>query len=206
MSRDAWFRNTSWNAEIEEVFFARLAHAGDKSQPLRIQAHTLASGHPQVALRLLDEYFVLGEHFDMAQAFVDRATAHLALRQVDAALLDYESALLREDTFPQVRTRAYLELPFLIAKERMSQLYDRAVAVLERHQTEPTFPLDRFCWNCAFALILFEQGDRGRAKETAQRALAAASETKSGLGFHPKVGLVESLDASLHRRLAELAA
>jgi len=72
-------------------------------------------------LRLLERYFASGEHFDMAQAHVDRATAYLSLGQVDSAVLAYEAALAREATHPNVQTQAYLELPFLIATRRLSQ-------------------------------------------------------------------------------------
>ncbi len=96
MSHGDWFRNTSWDPEIENAFFKKLARARDKCQYLRIQASTLASRCPEVALRLLDKYFALGEHFDIAQAHVDRATAFLHLNQLDSAILAYEAALARE--------------------------------------------------------------------------------------------------------------
>src|SRR5262249_30742082 len=147
---------------------------------LRIQASTLAPHCPEVALRLLDRYFALGEHFDMAQAHADRATAHLCLNQIDSAILAYEAALAREARHPNLRTRAYLELPILIAKRRLAQHYDRALGLLEAHKHELVFPADRFCWNSALALIRSEQGDRSTAREAARQALAATSESHSG--------------------------
>jgi len=205
VSRDDWFRNTSWSPEIEEAFFKKLARARDKSQYLRIQASTLAPHCPEVALRLLDRYFALGEHFDVAQAHVDRATAHVRLNQIDSAILAYEAALAREASHPNLKTLAYLELPILIAKRRLSQHYDRALALLEANKHEPKFPADRFRWNSALALIRSEQGDRGTAREAARRALAASSESYSGFRNHPTVGLVEGTDQSLDDRLTELA-
>ena len=206
MTRNDWFRNTSWDRAIEDGFFGKLARVKDKSQYLRIQASALAPRRPEVALRLLDQYFALGDSFDNAQAHVDRATAYLALNQIDSAVLAYEAALAREAVFPNVRTRAYLELPLLIAKERLSEHYDRAIALLEAHKDELTFPADRFSWNCAIALIRAEQGDRQTAAEAAQLALAASSESHSGFRYHPDVGLVANVDKSLLQRLTELAA
>ncbi|MFM9848084.1 MAG: hypothetical protein ACKVP3_13095 [Hyphomicrobiaceae bacterium] len=46
MGRDDWFRNTSWDADIEAAFFKKLSRARDKAQYLRIQASHLASSQP----------------------------------------------------------------------------------------------------------------------------------------------------------------
>ncbi|HEU5018388.1 MAG TPA: hypothetical protein VFT69_10515 [Pseudolabrys sp.] len=205
MNRDDWFRNTFWDAQIEAAFFKKLARTKNKSQYLRIQASILASGCPHVALRLLDQYFALGECLDMAQAHVDRAAAYLSLGQVSSAILAYEAALTRETSHPNVQTRACLELPFLVAIQRLSEHYDRAIALLELHRNRLMFPIDRFRWNCAVALIRSDQGDRRGAQEAAQNALAASLEAKSGFRYHSKVGLVAGLDEALRKRLSELA-
>jgi tetratricopeptide (TPR) repeat protein len=205
VNRRNWFRNVSWSPEIEQAFFRKLERARDKSQYLRIQASNLASRHPEIALRLLERYFALGEHFDMAQAHMDRAIAHLTLNQVDSAIRAYEAALAHEANFPRLKTQAFLQLPLLIAKERLSQHYDKALALLEAHQDRLVFPEDRFSWNCAIALIRSEQGDRRTAKEAARKALAASSESHSGFRYHRKVGLVQNVDVSVRQRLTELA-
>lgn len=56
MARGDWFRNSNWNDAIETAFFAKLRRARSKAQYLKIQACTLAEKHPEVALRLLDQY------------------------------------------------------------------------------------------------------------------------------------------------------
>jgi hypothetical protein len=206
VSGDDWYRNWSWDADIESAFFKKLARARDKSQYLRIQASTLASRHPEVTLRLLDQYFAFGEHFDIAQAHVDRATAHLHLGQADAAILAYEAALAREAVYPNLQTLAYLDLPYLIATERLSNHYERAMTLLDLHQKRLAFPVDRFRWHSALALIRSEQGNRPAAREAARNALAAASEAHSGFRYHPRVGLVTNAYESVHQRLVALAA
>src|SRR6266511_3622651 len=110
MARDDWFRNTEWDDAIEAAFLQKLHRARDKSQYLRIQASTLARCHPKVALRLLDNYFALGDHLDHAQAHVDRATACLALRDTTGAIAAYEAALAREQQYPRLLTYAWLDL------------------------------------------------------------------------------------------------
>jgi len=206
VKRHDWFRNTSWDPEIESAFFKKLARAKDKSQYLRIQASILASHCPDVALRLLDQYFASGEHFEMAQAHVDRAAAYLCLGQLASAVLAYEAALAREASYQHSQTQACLELPLLIAKERLSQHYDRAIALLQAHKNHLTFPADRFRWNCALALIRSEQGDCPAAQQAARNALAASTEAHAGFRYHPRIGLVVAMDESLRQRLTELAA
>src|SRR5882672_5879895 len=118
MGRDNWWRNTSWNEEIEVTFFSKLARARNKTWYLRNQARALASSCPEVALRLLDQYFASGGDLDEAQAHFYRARAYLALRNVDAAVVAFEAVLAREDAVPNFRTWAFHELPVLIATER----------------------------------------------------------------------------------------
>src|SRR5262245_14257718 len=90
-----WFRNTRWNASIEQAFDDKLRRARRKEQYLRIQASMLARSHPDAALALLARYFELPNDFDHAQAHVDRATAYLALGRVADAVGAYEAALER---------------------------------------------------------------------------------------------------------------
>src|SRR5580693_8248935 len=98
--RDDWYRNTTWNDTVERAFNEKLNRARRKESYLRIQACSLARSHPDVALRLLDRYFTLKDDFDHAQAFVDRATALLALGRVNEAIESYNAALAREAEFP----------------------------------------------------------------------------------------------------------
>jgi len=131
MSSDDWYRNAEWNEAIAERFEAKLKRARRKAQYLRIQACSLARSEPRVALQLLDRYFELGDDFDQAQAYVDRATAYRSLGQLEHALKSYEQALRREAEFPNLQTQAYLELPFLIATSPIPERFDQAHALLE---------------------------------------------------------------------------
>ena len=189
MADDSWFRNSDWNEEIARAFEQKLKRARRKSQYLRIQACTLASTKPRVALELLDRYFALGDDFDHAQAHVDRATAFLALGQLDLAFQAYEAALEREQVFPNLRTGAYLDLPYLIAVNGVSERFDQAMNMLTSSESQLMFPVDHFKHHAARALILAHH-DLPAARSAARLALEAAALDRSGFRYHPSIGLV----------------
>jgi tetratricopeptide (TPR) repeat protein len=203
MANDSWYRNTEWNETIALAFDQKLKRARDKSQYLRIQACIIASSHPQVALELLERYFALGNDFDHAQAYVDQATAYLALGNVSAAIEAYEAALKRERAFPNVRTDAYLELPYLIAINGISEHFNRALKILSGSERRLMFPVARFKYHAARAIIL-SKTDPSSARTEAQAALEAAATDHSGFRYHPTIGLVSERHAAALSKLQEL--
>ncbi len=205
MGRGNWWRNTSWNEEIEAAFFSKLARAKNKPWYLCNQARALASSSPEVALRLLDQYFALGGDLQEVEAHFYRARAYVALRNVDAAVIAFEAALAREDAVPNFLTWAFHELPVLIATERMSAHYHRAIQVLMRHKDRLTFPVQFYQWHGALALILHEQGRKSEAENEARQALEAAKMTHSGFHHHPNLGLVGDTADEFGNRLRQIA-
>ena len=204
MSED-WYRNRTWNAKIAREFDQRLQRARDKEQYLRIQACTLATEFPEVALELLERYFALPDDSDHAQAYVDRAAALLALGKPEEAVTAYERALAREIEFPNLLTQAYIELPFLIATTPLADRYGQALELLEKHKDRLTFPLDHFHWNASRALILTAQGHSVAATTYARHALDAAAREHSGFRYHPAVGIVGDEHAALVQKLEALS-
>jgi tetratricopeptide (TPR) repeat protein len=198
-----WFRNTTWNKEVEEMFEEKLRRARRKEQYLRIQACTLARSQPEVALRLLDRYFRMPDDFDHAQAHVDRADALLALNRVPEAIESYEAALARESAFPNLQTQAYLDLPYVIATRGLRDHYGRAVELLLTSEARLMFPVDRFRWYTARTLIAAAEGDHQLARTNANRALEAASVDNSGFRYHASVGLVTGKYDDVIRKLEE---
>jgi tetratricopeptide (TPR) repeat protein len=205
-----WFRNTTWNEAVERSFNEKLHRAKRKEQYLRIQACTLAQSHPDVALQLLDRYFALKDDFDHAQAYVDRATALLALGRVNEAIESYNAALAREEEFPNIQTTAYLDLPYLIAARGIREKYDDAIQALEKYKARLAspiaFPVDRFCWHAAYALITAERNDAASATAHAQSALEAAALDHSGFRYHPSVGLVSKQYDEVVQKLKKYSA
>lgn len=197
-----WYRNTDWNEAIAQAFRAKLKRARDKNQYLRIQASTLANSHPQVALQLLDEYFELGDNFDMAQAHVDRATAYLALGDVEAAIGSYEAAMEREQDCPQFQTGAALHLSYVIALNDLSDRFDQALAILPSAAGN-LFAAGRFMHHAARAMIL-SRSEPDTARREARLALEEAALEHSGLRYHPRVGLVSEKFSPALSRLRSL--
>lgn len=205
MSAD-WFRNTTWDDVTERAFDEKLRRARRKEQYLRIQACTLARSHPEVALKLLDRYFELGDDFDYAQAHVDRATALLTLGRVDEALAAYEAALAREALFPNLQTQAYLDLPYIVATRAVRDQYGRALELLGQHEARLMFPVDHFRWHAAHALIAAAAGGARSVRNHAERALEASRRDQSGFRYHPSVGLVTPQYEAVVKKLEALCA
>jgi tetratricopeptide (TPR) repeat protein len=205
VSKTDWYRNADWNAEIESAFFIRLKRARDKSQYLRIQASYLCNAHPRVALQLLDQYFLLEDHFDLAQAKVHEAEALAALGEIDAALAACGEALQRERQFPNYKTNAYLNFVLLVLKARKANLYTTALEVLDEFRERPIFPVDRYRAHSARALILQELGRAAEARSSGKLALAAAAESQSGFLHHQNLGLVQSVEDEFGTRIAAVA-
>lgn len=205
MARDDWFRNTEWNNDIEAAFFTRLKRARDRSQYLRIQACTLATTYPHIALRLLDQYFAMGDNFDAAQAYVDRGAAYLSLGQVEDALVSYEAALDVEARRPNSLTQAYLNLPFVVAIQGIVARYEQALDLLDQHRSRLTFPVDHFRWHTSHALISSAVGLTEEARTQARLAITAAEKDHSGFRYHASVGLVGDSYQQIRQRMASIA-
>jgi tetratricopeptide (TPR) repeat protein len=200
MSRDDWFRNTTWSDKIASQFETKLKRARRKGQYIRIQACTLAEKQPEIALQLLARYFAQEDRFDEAQAHVDRATAFTTLGRLDDAVAAYEDALVAETRMPNLLTEAGIELPYLIAVATLTKRYDRALNVLKKSLRHVAFPVQAFKWNAAYALIAGAR-ELPEAREFAKRALQAASKDHSGLRYHAKLGLVSQAHAEALRKL-----
>jgi len=201
-----WFRNATWSNEIEEEFFRRLARArSQRDQYLVIQAITLASLRPEITLRLVDLYFeTRSALFDDARALVAKATALVAMGDLSAAAEAYRSVLACEKARQGLVTTAYLEYPFLVATERMESEYECALAVLEDRKSYVAFPLGRFKWNAAYAMILSARGNANAARSYALAAVEAAREQSSEFRNHRGLGLVDGTCEPLVRRLEGL--
>jgi hypothetical protein len=202
-----WFRNTSWSEAIEEEFFRRLSRArSQRDQYLFIQALTLARIRPEISLRLVDIYFDTrsNDFYDIC-ALQAKAEALATTGDLLAAAETYKSVLEREKMRPGHMTSAYLDYPFLVATERLASEYEQGLTVLEDRRANVAFPLGRFRWNAAYALILSAMGDVNAARDYALAAVEAAREQSSEFRNHRELGLVDASYEPLIERLQELS-
>lgn len=207
MSRNDWYRQTSWSAANQEAFFAKLGRARNKAQYLRIQALYLQEAHPKQALQLLDEYFeVADEEIDLALAWAQRAECQIALGLGQQALQSFRECFRREQAFMGQRTNGYLSFGLWVARNRRGELYDEVLAAFTARERWPLFPDTLYRFNAVLALIANDCGNTKTAAAYARLALEAASATDSGLPQHPDLGLVQHRLDDVEARLRDLAA
>lgn len=208
MARDDWYRNKSWNDEIEATFRAKLARARSmRPQYLVIQAGMISGSHPDAAIGLVDEY--LGEFcgIDYPTAQCVRADAHLAKREIIDAVDAFKCALEWEGANPGVTTGATLCLARLVVEQELTEQYDFVWNVLHdrKDRIALEWPANRYDWHGCCALILAQRGDHSQAKEHAEAALEAARETQSPFRHHRGLGLVNSSENAFRSKLKNLA-
>jgi len=208
VSRDDWYRNKAWSADIEAAFLTKLARSrSSKPQYLVIQAGYLAENFPDDALKLIDEFLKLPEMFEMPQARCVQARALETKGKVSEAIYALKLALAWEREHPRYLTTAKIDFPMIVAKRRVANEYDEALVVLEeRFKTSDfLFPVTRYRWNGCQALIRAELGQVVDARHFAVEALAAATQTESPFRFHKHVGLVLETSDEFGVRVKRLA-
>ncbi|GGP45854.1 hypothetical protein GCM10009347_11530 [Shewanella algicola] len=200
MSSDDWYRNKDWNESIEENFYSKLKRArSQRDQYLVIQALTLTERHPEISLRLVDEYFESRkDQYDDVRALLAKADALIALDNLEKGISAYQEILERERDFPNHQTGVYLDYPYLVATKKIENEYANALNVLNEHIDRLTFPLDYYKWHASKALI---NNDGSEAK----KALDAAEVKKSGFSFHQNVGLVGKEHERTIKRLCKIS-
>ena len=159
-----------------------------------------------MALELLEQFFALTEPFDYAQAYCDKASAYIALGNIEEAIKAYQSALEQESTGKGVLTEAYIALPMLIAKYELNDYYRFGVELLKKNTERLTFPVDHFRFHAAMAIFETGLGNTEEASKQAGLALDAAQIKKSGFRFHQKLGLVGEKYADIVGKLKKIYA
>lgn len=199
MNKDDWYRNRTWDAQIEKSFNETLRHARLKQDFLRIQASYLTADYPEVSLKLLDRYFAMGLHFDMAFAWYDRAMAYTSLGHIDQTLEAFCEALEEEDMNSDALSPAYLAMPKLVADLAIDTWYAKALETLKRCAGRRKKPRDYYEWNAVSALICSQMGQHSEAKKYAQDAMEIVKKQASGISYKSKTWIIR--DDDMHKKL-----
>jgi hypothetical protein len=204
---DDWFRHTTWSEAIEASFLDRLSRSrSQRDQQLAIQIITLAEHLPSVALRLSELYFQTRKgSFDDARVWASLASASLSLEDVSAAMQAFRAALAAERQSHDIKTNTFAEYPYQVAVRGITSEYGQALQTLRDSSGHLAFPVLRFKWNAAFALITAAQGNLVTARAHATAALSSAEETESGFQYHQELGLVTKNFRGVVEKLRALA-
>jgi tetratricopeptide (TPR) repeat protein len=212
MPKTQWFRRTTWTDADREDFNARLKRsrgASSKAQYLRLQAlHLAEAGHNGGAIELLDRLLAeFPESIDVAQAHAQKAESLAKLGRADDAINEYRAALQREPEYPNVRTNAWLDFGWFVLEQQLTALYEEVGRVMDefREVGGLKFPAIEYRYAAIQSLLADARGEKGRAREFANQALAEAAKDHSGLRCHPTIGLVGTERDTFAGRLRTLA-
>jgi len=196
MARDDWYRRTTWSDRDREEFNARLKRSrGDfhKAQYLRIQAFHLSQvGLHTAAIELVDR--LLAEFpvdFEMASAHQQKTESLAKFGRTAEAIDEYRASLESERKYPGFRTSAWLGFAWLVADERLTDLYDEVLGVLDefyRQHSPLTFPVDAYRFWAVKSVIADFKDERAAAEEFARSALAERQESIPDTDIMPRWG------------------
>lgn len=214
MSNDEWFRRTTWTQQDQVEFFARLRRsrgAFHKAQYARIQAYTLqrvgTSEMLRSAIELLD--MILAEWHSGAQlAMVHHqyTDCFLLLGQRERAIDSFRAVFCTQRQNRGTITRAHLDFGWLAVTVPLPELYSEVLEVLDEFQYAPVFPNQIYKDAAIRALIHHARGEDRLARDYANRALSAASRTRSPLPQRPTLGLVTNTTTPVQVQLQSIAA
>ena len=207
MSND-WYRRKTWTKTDEEEFFIKLKRSRgqhNKAQYLRIQAGYLEDKYPVESLRLLDMLVNdFPEQSQLSQTFLQKAHCFISISKNDEAINFFRKVLEQEKIFPNALTQGYLDFPLFIVANELKELFNEAKEILLKNTKRLMFPVDRYRYHTALAIIEWEFRNIVEAKEHAILANEASKEKKSGFRYHPEVGLVEKKSKKIQKLLKEI--
>ena len=213
MSKEDWYRKTTWSNSDKEVFFVSLERSRTsfhKAQYLRIQATYLQSiGTQEMALHSLELLNLILKEYpeksELSATYLQKAECLITLGKVESAIDEMRNALQSEREYPNTKTNVWLEFGWTAIIYQLSYLYDETVEILDEFNSDLMFPIDKYRWNAIQAIIENEKANKIAAKKFALSALEASSLSNSGFRYHQKVGLVQNMNEKTHSKLIEIA-
>lgn len=210
MATDEWFRNTSWDNNIEADFEARLKRsrgAIHKAQYLRIQASYLLNNSnkdiQQVGVRLMDRLIKdyqteefsttlgheqLGDYYFKSGDF-DKAEKHFRL-----VIEHYIAKNSRNGT----SATANLKLSETILTANWTDKFEEAYRICKNFPfNQLTFNNEKFYYAFLVAQLCYRLNKKEEAKDFALTAIEISKITEPQFNRHKTVGLVRATERQL---------
>jgi tetratricopeptide (TPR) repeat protein len=201
-----WFRNTTWNEEIERHFFIKLKRVKDKgmqAQYLNLQAGALIyTGDPE--LMKVAESLINRQLQEYSDCILFVSYAYCLLGDIygfrgnyNKSLDYYKQAINFEETFPNMLTNAFLHYAEVAVKTNRTDLFADVEKIFAERRYVASFPLSKYIKYSILSIINKHKGNMEKAKYYANLAHENAEMQLSGLNNHKTLGLVRERDKIL---------
>jgi hypothetical protein len=205
-----WYRNTSWDEEIEKYFFTKLSRVrneGMKAQYLKLQAASLAYKNDEKLMQVAE--FLLSKLFTdypddkggKSNAFNIMGDMCRFRNEYQKAMAYYKQAIDFEEIFPYSISNAFMNYAELVVKLNRTDLFEDVEKIFseERYEIAIFFPQTKYLKYAMQSIISKYKGDIEKAKYYADLAEQNAAAEESGLRNHKKLGLVRERDPLLDK-------
>jgi hypothetical protein len=209
MGTEDWYRNETWNSEIEEAFEARLKRSRGayyKAQYMRIQASYLLSSKKS-DIQNIGVILMKRMINDFPTETSSTIFGHEQLGDYYFSKSDYENAIYYYDIVNDFYEKgkrngtsgiADLKLIDIILKGNRKNQYKKAYNICKNYQVENiSLNSDKYYYYELFALLCDKLKKQDEAKQYAMKALEMAEITEPQFRYHKNVGLVNASNEQL---------
>ncbi len=186
MGREDWYRNTSWNDEIEVAFRERLNRSRQlfhKAQYLRIQGNILLSSKDtscqEVGISLMKE--LLNDYPDNKDVIFSKFEAYVNLgdyyyytkEKLDLAFECYKNAIAYDESMTTGQRHAVMAYIKTAVFTKHDENYPDCYSRLEKADNHLVFPHEYYELGLSGALLYNAMGRYDAAKDSAAIAIKA---------------------------------
>ena len=203
-----WFRNTTWNEEIEEHFFKKLNRVRDRrmqAQYLNLQAGALIYTKDTELMKVA-EILINKQLQEYSDDLLFKSSAYHLLGEIygfrgnfDKVLEYYKQAIDFEAIFSKSITNSFMNYAEVVVKTNRTDLFDDVEKMFteERYVSAVAFPLTKYLKYSILSIISKHKGNVEQAKYYADLAEQNVMLQQSGFAKHQSLGLVKERDKIL---------
>ncbi len=181
MSKEDWYRNETWDINIENSFFEKLKKSRtQKSQYLKIQAFYLLNIEPDVSLRLISYAREnCPDEFWEQEFYLFESKILYKKKLLDDALEKAYKSLEWRIKKPGTQTEIIYWLCELVLRMKKKSDYVKCLESMINLHRETPFPIIEYKYHAFASLILLEMQELEKAKIEAKLAIEWASKDKN---------------------------